>query len=46
MHATTLREAEGKMFRSSGQVLKEATGGEFRVYRASTRPLVRYIDLI
>ena len=25
---------------------KEATGGEFRVYRASIRLLLRYIDLL
>ena len=26
--------------------LKETTGGEFRVYRASVRPSIRYIDLL
>ena len=27
-------------------ILKETTGGEFRVYRASIRQSIRYIDLL
>ena len=27
-------------------ILKETTDGEFRAYRASTRPSIRYINLV